>query len=220
MSIAIQRHRNIPKYKWNKYSIYRPTIYVWNQYTVSTPQNVTYLETSETVTNPTKNNSRMGYAYEKQPRTLGHTYYEPTSGGHGYVSGGSWHNQTYSDIGYNSDRLHNVEWPYFMWFWSDAPEYYKVVRTTSSGDLVCVKYYFKEKITYDTPTCGDYIGQVTSSNASAYPSNGQSGSYWYIRQADRTGDAQIGSFIEVVESFDERAYPNNGISGDYWYVRV
>ena len=52
----------------------------------------------------------------------------------------------------------------------------------SSGNpasFTCSKYYTSDSVTITTSR-GSYIGQVTSSNKSTYPTDGVSGSYWYV----------------------------------------
>ena len=78
-----------------------------------------------------------------------------------------------------------------------AGEYYGTSITTSISDSYNVtedrvtRYQLESSRTfrmyYTTATIvstqkgkGDYIGSVTSSSSSAYPTNGQSGSYWYV----------------------------------------
>ena len=59
------------------------------------------------------------------------------------------------------------------------------------------------------------IYQVKSSS-SAYPSNGKSGSYWYVSAGSETSR---GNYIDIVSSMDHNAYPNDGIQDGYWYTR-
>lgn len=66
-----------------------------------------------------------------------------------------------------------------------------------------------------TPIKGTHSGTTTSESSSAYPSNGISGSYWYVSKSYRN---TRGAFIESIEA-DEGTYPDNGIQGNYWYVR-
>ena len=78
--------------------------------------------------------------------------------------------------------------------------------------------YRKNHIVRDEKTQaaqGDYIDQVTSSSSSAYPSNGQSGSYWYVSAGSTTSK---GSANGSVTSTNASAYPADGASGSYWYT--
>lgn len=60
-------------------------------------------------------------------------------------------------------------------------------------------------------------GQVTSTNSSAYPSNGASGSYWYVSAGSTTTTSKGSTSYGQVESESSSAYPNGGAQGGYWY---
>lgn len=61
-------------------------------------------------------------------------------------------------------------------------------------------------------------GQVTSTNSSAYPSNGVSGSYWYVSAGSDTSYSKGSTSYGQVESTSSTAYPNPGNHTDgYWY---
>lgn len=64
---------------------------------------------------------------------------------------------------------------------------------------------------------GSYLGTVTSTSSSAYPNNGQQGSYWYQNRRSST-DYSKGTANGSVNSTNRSAYPDNGRSGNYWYV--
>ena len=69
-----------------------------------------------------------------------------------------------------------------------------------------------------TTVKGTYIGTVTSTSSTAYPTNGQSGSYWYDTRTSSTNYSQ-GSYIGEVIA-EDGTYPTNGRASDgYWYVR-
>ena len=63
---------------------------------------------------------------------------------------------------------------------------------------------------------GSYIDDVTSTSASAYPSNGASGDYWYVSNGSETSR---GNYVDIVSSVDYNAYPNDGIQDGYWYTK-
>ena len=77
------------------------------------------------------------------------------------------------------------------------------------------RYYFEPNGTRTENVQGDYIDQVTSSSSSAYPSDGQSGSYWYVSAGSTTSK---GSANGSVTSTNSSAYPADGVSGSYWYT--
>ena len=49
------------------------------------------------------------------------------------------------------------------------------VRFSMNNSETLIHYWY-------TASCGQLIGEVTSDNATAYPDNGISGDYWYIRK--------------------------------------
>lgn len=65
-------------------------------------------------------------------------------------------------------------------------------------------------------------GTVSSTNSSAYPSNGYKDGYWYVKTKTEstTGWAQGSTLQDTVTSFSPVAYPEDGYQDGYWYVRV
>ena len=66
-----------------------------------------------------------------------------------------------------------------------------------------------------TRSRGTYIEDVSSTNQSSYPQNGEQGGYWYVHDGYTQ---ERGSYIENVSSGNQSAYPQNGIQDGYWYV--
>lgn len=60
-------------------------------------------------------------------------------------------------------------------------------------------------------------GQVTSTNSAAYPSNGISGSYWYVSAGSSTSYSKGSTLYSSVSSTSSSAYPNPGHQDGYWY---
>ena len=76
--------------------------------------------------------------------------------------------------------------------------------------------YYQRSSSNDRQAQGSFVSAVTSSSSSAYPSNGISGSYWYVSN----GSQQVkGSLVGTVESYDSSAYPDDGILDGYWYTK-
>ena len=68
-------------------------------------------------------------------------------------------------------------------------------------------------------TQGSLVGNVYSTSSSAYPTDGISGNYWYVRySAGDTTEYSKGTANGSVTSSNSSAYPSNGKSGNYWYV--
>lgn len=95
----------------------------------------------------------------------------------------------------------------------------KVERKWVNGEYISTLYYSQTAnlITTDSNTRGSLIGGVTSTSSSAYPSNGISGSYWYVSNGS---EQTKGSLNGTVESDNPNAYPADGISGNYWYTKI
>ena len=90
-----------------------------------------------------------------------------------------------------------------------------VTNTRSGSRYLCTFYKIASK---GTTTKGTHRGTVTSTSSAAYPTNGQSGSYWYDTRTSSTSYSQ-GSYIGEVIA-EDGTYPTNGRASDgYWYVR-
>lgn len=89
---------------------------------------------------------------------------------------------------------------------------YHADSLTSNGRASNVKLYKAAQVQVQ----GSYTGEITSTSASAYPTNGASGSVWYVKTSTVT--YQKGSFIDTVTSRVDTAYPANGYQDGYWYV--
>ena len=74
-----------------------------------------------------------------------------------------------------------------------------------------VQYEVTSTTTYSR---GSYIGTVTASSRSAYPTNGTSdNTYWYVYQGTIKGEE-----IETIQGLPGE-YPEDGEQDGYWYVR-
>ncbi len=62
-------------------------------------------------------------------------------------------------------------------------------------------------------------GTVTSTSSNAYPSNGISGSYWYVSAGSTSQTLNEPGTLNGTIVADYGTYPENGKSGNYWYVR-
>ena len=62
-------------------------------------------------------------------------------------------------------------------------------------------------------------GTVTSTSRNAYPSNGISGSYWYVSAGSTSQTLNEPGTLNGTIVADYGTYPENGKSGSYWYVR-
>lgn len=70
----------------------------------------------------------------------------------------------------------------YRYFYGNNNDCY-YIRGTSLSDITCpftlTRYYGAKKTTYSQ---GSYIDLVTSTNSNAYPTDGISGDYWYVKQ--------------------------------------
>ena len=78
-------------------------------------------------------------------------------------------------------------------------------------------YYYEFQSSTQEQVQGSYIDDVESTNNSAYPQNGISGSYWYKYDSSRVKYSR-GSANGSVNSTNRSQYPDDGKSGNYWYV--
>ena len=62
-----------------------------------------------------------------------------------------------------------------------------------------------------------YMGTVSSTDASAYPTNGSQDGYYYSNRRSSTSYSK-GSANGSVSSTNRSQYPDNNYSGSYWYV--
>lgn len=92
-------------------------------------------------------------------------------------------------------------------------------RPGESYKVICQKvdyYIYSSEANYGKGSTS--YGRVNSTNSSAYPSNGRSGSYWYVSDGS---EWVKGSFIQTVTADSDRAYPDDGVHTDnYWYVKI
>ena len=168
-----------------------------------------------------KYNSQLQYTWRQY--SVAYAYSEVSGGsGYGQVADNTMvymeysinnSNGTYNYLrqGYPGERMYS------------DPFYIKISNTTirkctqtgaGSGHF---SYSYTDYNISSTASRGTYRGTVTSTSSSAYPTNGQSGSYWYDT---RTSAYIQGSYVGVVEA-EPNTYPSNGRHSDgYWYVLI
>lgn len=98
---------------------------------------------------------------------------------------------------------------------------YTYTVTNTTYDAGYDKYLTSEYGTAYSKGSTSY-GTVSSTNSSAYPSNGYKDGYWYVKTKTEstTGWAQGSTLQDTVTSFSPVAYPEDGYQDGYWYVRV
>lgn len=191
-----------PSYTWQRYSVDTLTTYFWDQYSVSSTTqytgnvNISYASGSMTVTwSPT-------YSRYDPPRIDGNNWDN--------CVGGTWNGwDPPGDWVCRSVRL-------------NYPMYYVTAIEDASGSAVKISYSkmatAATRTVYSQGTTS--YGQVSSANSGAYPSNGKSGSYWYVYNKS-TSQSVKGSLVDTITGDTPDQYPADGIHTDgYWYVRV
>lgn len=219
------------KYVWDKWSLNSTTTYKWEKYDVASSQIEEYTNTegSFTVYNASMR-GLLGWVSDKSNTALtktsdnkwcmDHPYghrtdvnvgstvptkptvingYHVKDDGTGWMDtrGGKWYNtqllKMYAGyVVYHDDEGMNYDMV-FKYF-----GYYTISTEYSKGDTS--------------------YGQVTSTSSSSYPSNGQSGSYWYVSAGSDTSYSKGSTSYGQVESTSSTAYPNPGNHTDgYWY---
>lgn len=198
---------------WNRYQVNTTTLYVWNQYNLIQEAQYDYYEKdnnqSGTVTlrgtqyiyRWPEFNDRTGYYEDGRAETVYDCYCNENLLTWSTTSSRSKTQYQFSRI----DRL-----------WDD-------IADSAEDDRYELWYsqYWTIEQEFDryVYSQGSYIGQVTSSDSSAYPNDDYKGNYWYVSNGT-TQEKSQGSFIYTVESDNPTAYPDNGISGNYWYVKI
>ncbi len=182
---------NITKSEWNKYNLKTKLIYIWNKYNVVTSPSISYSTTSGTfVTNTVW--------------SLSGTTPENSVSGSTFDRSSAW---ACSNVGtgwytYGGDTV-----AYYITSCLAAQKKfsYSKTATISSGSS-----YSKGSTSY---------GTVTSTSSGTYPTNGKSGSYWYVSAGSTSQTLGEPGTLSGTIVADYGTYPENGKSENYWYIR-
>lgn len=184
-------------YKWNKYNAVSTTTYTWRKYNY-TPGGYKY--------------SLYRESYKSGFLAWNCTLYssitcDPSSG---TIRGsGSTMTLTYQ----NGKQAIGKYWiPNSQAHQADTEPW-----RNAQGNCVCTCTVWSSKRSYVEGSIGSYIGTVSSTNSSAYPDDGSSGSYWYESNGSSTSWSKGSTSYGEVTSTSSSAYPSNGASGSYWY---
>ena len=189
-------------YLWDQFNIATQNVYSWNRYSLDsyTEYGVRYggggsmtIESDTSMWNTTE---------QRDP--------SKNMSGSKFILGGTWHYPY---------QFRSGDW---VGFSSRTEIAYKYVSATYIGDTLNMLFTYSQTI-YTVPQTvyeqgSTSYGPVTSTNSSAYPNNGFSGSYWYVYSGVTTNNIQGSTNYGTVSSTNSGAYPSNGISGSYWYV--
>lgn len=201
-------------YRWKRYGVNETTVYTWNRWNAVTTTTYKWNKWS------TKTEYEVVYG-DSVTRTLSsfgnwtYTSYQITSDGSIRLNGNI----------YEADS--GAVGRYTMLSYIDHAEYIKLTERDTSIDgkhtangITEYFYGYKgllmstEQVLVKGTTS---YGQVTSTNPSAYPSNGVSGSYWYASAGSSTSYSKGSTYYGQVESTSSSEYPNGSYSGGYWY---
>ena len=186
---------------------YTAETYKWNRYTIETYLNGTVTTQNRSGSMVITWNRDPAAFHRRLPRWDSSRQEWNTDRGSGtwggvdpgdYISIDRWDNNGNNTI-YEADREVEREWV--------------------DGELISTFYYsaiISCRVT-ETNSPGNLVGEVTSTSSGTYPSNGVSGSYWYVSNGS---EKTKGSLNGTVESDNPNAYPADGISGSYWYTKI
>lgn len=197
-----------PRCTWQRYSIAELTTYYWDKYSADSTTHYTGEVTVNKVSTAsmTVDWRDLCVANTDPPRVA-------------YVDhilfGSSW------------DALSNRAWRYVkagMWIGQGTvlsnPRYQLISAPSQTSPH---EFSYSAIATADTETVfakgTDSLGQVSSTDPSAFPADGASDGFWYTATEETTTEQIPGELIDTVTGNDGD-YPDNGILGDYWYVRV
>ena len=190
-------------YLWNQFNIATQNVYSWNRYNVESyvQHGISYGPGGSLVisANTDWRATQQGWDPERALASNG-SYFRMGSARYPYqFNSGEW--------GAQSSR------PIML---------YQYIGHSYIGDTNNLIWMYAQTATITNETVYEQgstsYGSVTSTNSSAYPNNGYSGSYWYVYSGVTTNNIQGSTNYGTVSSTNSGAYPSNGISGSYWYV--
>ena len=210
---------NITKSEWNVYNLKTQTTYSWNKYNTNANESISWgswitMDGTNGIMGPGKYN-RGGdedtFAIDATGRmTLkrGTTFSDFHSvGQNAGISFAFFYCYTYTGIpsGYKYS---------FFIFQSCDTDGRMAGIISGSG-----KSYKSGRIIKNYSQGSTSYGTVTSTSSNAYPSNGISGSYWYVSAGSTSQTLNEPGTLNGTIVADYGTYPENGKSGSYWYVR-
>lgn len=194
-----------PNNTWKKYTTNEVLTYYWEKWKLA----YNFTKESKSVSRIKIYFNTMYNMYTSGPSINTNTaetdaWFSFTSGPTGPVAGSQVQTSRYVEE-YSLSENTTV-----VWYLSVKGSGYTQYREYSGTEYTISKTAKKGSTSY---------GEVSSTIQSKYPTNGQSGSYWYVYDRNETSYSQ-GSYIEDVYSADPNAYPVNGKHTDgYWYIK-
>ena len=196
---------NITKSEWNKYNLKTQTTYSWEKYSAERDgaYAVSYGIGGSFLAETDEEYDGFRYDYDSPETALSMTK----------------RNKFYND----GTNRYIYQFKSGEWFMrgNNSTFAYELTGSTSSNGKYLVTYsrtasivdnnnYYKGSTSY---------GTVTSTNRYSYPTNGRSGSYWYVSAGSTSQTLDEPGTLSGTVVADYGTYPENGKSGNYWYIR-
>ena len=196
---------NITKSEWNKYNLKTQTTYSWEKYSAERDgaYAVSYGSGGSFLAETDEEYDGFRYDYDSPETALSMTK----------------RNKFYND----GTNRYIYQFKSGEWFMrgNNSTFAYELTGSTSSNGKYLVTYsrtasivdnnnYYKGSTSY---------GTVTSTNRNSYPTNGRSGSYWYVSSGSTSQTIDEPGTLNGTIVADYGTYPENGKSGNYWYIR-
>ena len=196
---------NITKSEWNKYNLKTQTTYSWEKYSAERDgaYAVSYGSGGSFLAETDEEYDGFRYDYDSPETALSMTK----------------RNKFYND----GTNRYIYQFKSGEWFMrgNNSTFAYELTGSTSSNGKYLVTYsrtasivdnnnYYKGSTSY---------GTVTSTNRYSYPTNGRSGSYWYVSSGSTSQTLDEPGTLNGTIVADYGTYPENGKSGNYWYIR-
>ena len=212
-----------PGYVWNRYNA--NTYYRWNKYNLD----VSYRWNKSSVTTQTKlintwtyNHGDGGEVIEEWGNSVGLVVSSSwtisngkitITGEYEYCGRRDLRTFSYSEIMIRTNNSINPTLSSSTYFRGVGGSV--TLKWSASSDFIYVEPNGGTLGKYSiVSSSGSFIEYVYSDSSNAYPTNGESGGYWY---SNRTEEYSRGSLVGSVSSSSSSAYPTNGKQGDYWY---
>ena len=197
---------NITKSEWNKYYLKTQTTYSWEKYSAERDgaYTVAYGPGGSFVARTNVEYSTFRFDYHTPEVALNYSSTKDRF----YHSGSYYIYQIKSDVWFM--RGSDYKTAYKLTGNTDYESGYYLITYSQTAMVVENNTYYKGSTSY---------GTVTSTSSSAYPSNGKSGSYWYVSAGSTSQTLDEPGTLNGTIVADYGTYPENGKSGNYWYIR-
>ena len=197
---------NITKSEWNKYNLKTQTTYSWEKYSAERDgaYTVAYGPGGSFVARTNVEYSTFRFDYHTPEVALNYSSTKDRF----YHSGSYYIYQIKSDVWFMKGSDYKTA--YKLTGNTDYESGYYLITYSQTAMVVENNTYYKGSTSY---------GTVTSTNRNSYPTNGRSGSYWYVSSGSTSQTLDEPGTLNGTVVADYGTYPENGKSGNYWYIR-